>query len=497
MSFYTASFEQSYTATKTVEPTCTAQGYTVETCSVCGATRNTNYVLAKGHSFTTYVRTVDPTCTMDGYQIYSCSRCSKTQQRNYTDALGHDFGPGPILEEKCRRCGESSGIGVIEPTTDIGRPTEPSSPAVDYDTGEAPDETIPPVEEPVPDEEPAPEESNEPVGQSGEKILESETTSSYSYIYANEKLLQEKVTTNGTTETHNFFYDNTGKPYAMQINGTTYYYVTNLQGDVMGLVDTNGNTIATYTYDPYGKVLTATGTLAEKNPLRYRGYYYDSESGLYYLQSRYYDPAVRRFVNADSYASTGQGIVGYNMFSYCSNSPIIRSDPDGNFGILGIIAVGAVVGGLLGAFSAATTGGDILESAIEGCLTGALGAACAFLPVAPIWTITISMVGGALVDLGVQVSSQYIEKGKVEEIDAGRAVKTGIQTGLGTAIPQYGNVGASSVDAFGTAIMWSEASTLIACADVAASNMIATYRPTFEWKYRFNDIYYQEICFGE
>ena len=179
--------------------------------------------------------------------------------------------------------------------------------------------------------------------------------------------------------------------------------MTNLQGDVMGLVDTSGNPVASYTYDPYGKVLTATGTLAEKNPLRYRGYYFDSESGLYYLQSRYYDPATRRFVNADSYAGTGQGLTGYNMFSYCSNGPIIRSDPGGNFGILGIIAVGAVVGGLLGAFSAATTGGNILESAIEGCLTGALGAACAFLPLKPIWTITISMVGGALVDLGVDM----------------------------------------------------------------------------------------------
>ena len=59
----------------------------------------------------------------------------------------------------------------------------------------------------------------------------------------------------------------------MQVNGTTYYYVTNLQGDVMGLVDASGNSVASYTYDPYGKVLTATGTLAEKNPLRYRGYY--------------------------------------------------------------------------------------------------------------------------------------------------------------------------------------------------------------------------------
>ena len=94
----------------------------------------------------------------------------------------------------------------------------------------------------------------------------------------------------------------------MQVNGTTYYYVTNLQGDVMGMVDASGNSVASYTYDPYSKVLTATGTLAEKNPLRYRGYYYDSESALYYLQSRYYDPATRRFMNADSYASTNQSI---------------------------------------------------------------------------------------------------------------------------------------------------------------------------------------------
>ena len=115
----------------------------------------------------------------------------------------------------------------------------------------------------------------------------------------------------------------------MQVNGTTYYYVTNLQGDVMGLVDTSGNSVASYTYDPYGKPLTATGELADKNPLRYRGYYYDSESGLYYLQSRYYDPATRRFINADSYASTGQGLIGHNMFAYCLNSPTMLADRGG------------------------------------------------------------------------------------------------------------------------------------------------------------------------
>ena len=115
----------------------------------------------------------------------------------------------------------------------------------------------------------------------------------------------------------------------MQVDGTTYYYITNLQGDVMELVDANGNTVASYTYSPYGKVLTAEGALAETNPLRYRGYYYDSESGLYYLQSRYYDPNTGRFINADSYAGTGQGVLGYNMFAYCNNTPIQFKDQAG------------------------------------------------------------------------------------------------------------------------------------------------------------------------
>ena len=96
-------------------------------------------------------------------------------------------------------------------------------------------------------------------------------------------------------------------------------------------MDTSGNSVASYTYDPYGKVLTATGALAERNPLRYRGYYYDKESGFYYLQSRYYDPATRRFVNADSYSSTGQGVLGQNMFAYCLNNPVDMSDYFGDW----------------------------------------------------------------------------------------------------------------------------------------------------------------------
>ena len=218
---------------------------------------------------------------------------------------------------------------------------------------EVPDETIPPETDETASEEPVQPEADAAVDvQAASQIIASETTTAYSYIYASGKLLQEKVTTNGTTETHNFFYDNTGKPYAMQVNGTTYYYVTNLQGDVMGMVDASGNSVASYTYDPYGKVLTATGALAEKNPLRYRGYYYDKETGFYYLQSRYYDPATRRFINADSYASTGQGLLGCNMFAYCNNNPVLYHDTDGTIAITTLILVGSII---VGAVAAAYT----------------------------------------------------------------------------------------------------------------------------------------------
>ena len=88
-------------------------------------------------------------------------------------------------------------------------------------------------------------------------------------------------------------------------------------------------TVATYTYDAWGNVLTATGDMAEINPLRYRGYYYDSETGFYYLQSRYYDPTICRFINADGYASTGQGVIGCNMFAYCNNNPAMFLDSSG------------------------------------------------------------------------------------------------------------------------------------------------------------------------
>ena len=109
----------------------------------------------------------------------------------------------------------------------------------------------------------------------------------------------------------------------------SYHYVLNAQGDVVQLNYQGGTVYAQYTYDAYGNVLTKSGSLADVNPLRYRGYYCDTETGFYYLQSRYYDPAVRRFLNADSYGSTGQGFLGFNMFAYCGNNPVNACDHQG------------------------------------------------------------------------------------------------------------------------------------------------------------------------
>ncbi|SDM86625.1 RHS repeat-associated core domain-containing protein [Acetanaerobacterium elongatum] len=120
------------------------------------------------------------------------------------------------------------------------------------------------------------------------------------------------------------------------MNGTEYYYIRNGQNDITGILDTSGSEVVSYSYDTWGKLLGITGSLADtvgvKNP--YRGYRYDTETGLYYLNSRYYEPEIGRFINADDTNILGidqDSLIQYNLFTYCLNNPTNMSDPSGYF----------------------------------------------------------------------------------------------------------------------------------------------------------------------
>ena len=175
----------------------------------------------------------------------------------------------------------------------------------------------------------------------------------HEYVTQNGRVVRDYVTYAGTdtfVRCNDFIYDEAGRPFAMRCyydstltGADTFHYVLNAQGDVMQLIYQGGTVYAEYSYDTWGNVTSIKGSstgdmyYANLNPLRYRGYYYDTETGFYYLQSRYYDPAVKRFLNADSYGSTGQGFLGFNMFAYCNNNPVSYCDPSGHFSILNIV----------------------------------------------------------------------------------------------------------------------------------------------------------------
>jgi len=202
-------------------------------------------------------------------------------------------------------------------------PPQPTSPGEIMSGGEG---------EPVEADAPAKDET---VAPQGIHVTGTQTVT-HEYLTLNGKVARETIKTNNSlTAVLDFIYDESGKPFALKYSTDgatfdTYYYVLNLQGDVVKLIQENGHVVAQYTYDAWGNILDSGGNLAEVNPLRYRGYYYDNETGFYYLQSRYYDPANRRFINADCYTCTNNSNeIACNMFTYCYNNPIIYHDSCG------------------------------------------------------------------------------------------------------------------------------------------------------------------------
>ncbi|MDO6355966.1 DNRLRE domain-containing protein [Caloramator sp. CAR-1] len=163
-----------------------------------------------------------------------------------------------------------------------------------------------------------------------EKTINGVTTK---YYLLGDKVILE---TNGTDTIH-YSYDTQDNLVSMNLNNVEYYYVRNGQGDVIALIDSNGNEVVTYTYDSWGNIISIDGILKDtagiKNPYRYRGYRYDEETKLYYLQSRYYNPEWGRFVNADAIVGITGELLSHNMFAYCNNDPVNMEDPNGYFGI--------------------------------------------------------------------------------------------------------------------------------------------------------------------
>ena len=191
--------------------------------------------------------------------------------------------------------------------------------------------------------------------------------------------------TTGTGTTVQFVYDTQGKPFMLRMNGKTdYFYLYNGLGDVTGLVDSSNQVVVRYQYNSWGKVTSTQDTsgvsLATLNPFRYRKYVYDPETGLNCLGSRYYDPEVGRFVNADDtdvIFAKPQELGSKNLYAYCDNNPVAREDYAGEFPIPCI--VGAVVGAVVSGFSyVLSSGGEIdgVELA-KSCLVGAVSGALA------------------------------------------------------------------------------------------------------------------------
>jgi len=189
-----------------------------------------------------------------------------------------------------------------------------------------------------------------------------------------------------------YLYDESGSPIGMQYRESSYaantfdtfYFEKNLQGDIIAVYNENGVKIVSYNYDAWGNHTytwhntAGSNILAAYNPFRYRGYYYDTDTQLYYLQSRYYNPQWGRFLNADGYINANGDLIGFNMYAYCSNNPVMYTDPIGELAvstIITLIIVGAAILTTVGAtaYGATTDTPVVLDISVSGGMGAGVG----------------------------------------------------------------------------------------------------------------------------
>ena len=258
------------------------------------------------------------------------------------------------------------------------------------------------------------------------------------YIWNSSQLMADV----GASDAFYFHYSSGGEligyTYKTADAETECILVKNQQGDVEKVISADGTLLASYTYDAWGNVLTSEGSLAAANPIRYRGYYFDAETGLYYLQSRYYDPEIGRWINADNQLSTGSDLTGLNLFAYCGNDPINRIDPIGEAwwhwalgaAVVAACAVATVV--TCGGFAAAATAVCMVGNGVVAATTASTVAAAAFIGSATVYGTAV---------LAAASSSNSIEEFNAQgnwgtvAATAGGAVFNGVAAYVATRTP--------------------------------------------------------------
>ena len=255
-------------------------------------------------------------------------------------------------------------------------------------------------------------------------------STTYNYYYADGLLIRQTWGTNYM----DFLYDESGNAYSFVYNGTQYYYVRNLQGDVVKILNTSGSVVASYSYDAWGKVTNSGNVVGQYNPIRYRGYYYDTDTGFYYLQSRYYDPVIKRFISADDASLLGVNgdFTSLNLYAYCGNNPITRVDSRGSFWNT---IIGGVVGAIVGGVSAAITGSNIKAGIVSGAISGVISGAAVDIAIATGGVGLVAFAGVTIASGAGGATSSYINQrmnGKSHnEVDYETVIVDGVWGAIG------------------------------------------------------------------
>ena len=211
----------------------------------------------------------------------------------------------------------------------------------------------------------------------------------------------------GQSDGIEFIYDASGIA-GIEYNGSTYLFRRDAQGNVIALIDSAGNVVVQYAYDAWGnhavlgvggEDITDPAHIGNINPIRYRGYYYDSEVDLYFLQTRYYDPTTGRFVTIDGieYADP-ETLNGLNLYAYCGNNPVMNVDPDGTvfWFIIAAVVISTIIGGLNGGITAAMNEQSFWKGFAAGAIGGFVGGMISMIPFLGLFAAPIGNFVGSL-----------------------------------------------------------------------------------------------------